>query len=190
MSKIAITPNASGTGTINIVAPNTNTDRTLTIPDVTGNVVTTGDTGSVTGTMIGSLPTGSIIQVKSATVTGNLGTGTQDLISVSITPTSNTNKILVIGSGLAYVPQGSSATVDIYRDTTFIFRTAGGVGWGSPTANNNESFTPVFLDNPQTTSAITYKMQGLQVAGSGVSWGYYNSSNTGSTSITVMEVVV
>ena len=54
MSKIAITPNASGTGTINIVAPNTNTDRTLTIPDVTGNVVTTGDTGSVTTGMLNS----------------------------------------------------------------------------------------------------------------------------------------
>lgn len=54
MSKIAITPNASGTGTINIVAPNTNTDRTLTIPDVTGNVVTTGDSGTVTAGMLGS----------------------------------------------------------------------------------------------------------------------------------------
>ena len=59
MSKIAITPNASGTGTINIVAPNTNTDRTLTIPDVTGNVVTTGDSGTVTMAMLatsGTLP--------------------------------------------------------------------------------------------------------------------------------------
>jgi len=54
MSKIAITPNASGTGTINIVAPNTNTDRTLTIPDITGNVVTTGDSGTVVAGMIGS----------------------------------------------------------------------------------------------------------------------------------------
>src|SRR6056300_358765 len=54
MSKIAITPNASGTGTINIVAPNTNTDRTLTIPDVAGNFVTTGDSGTVVAGMIGS----------------------------------------------------------------------------------------------------------------------------------------
>jgi len=54
MSKIAITPNASGTGTINIVAPNTNTDRTLTIPDVAGNFVTTGDSGTVTTGMLGT----------------------------------------------------------------------------------------------------------------------------------------
>lgn len=54
MSKIALTPNASGNGTVTITAPNTNTDRTLTIPDVTGNVVTTGDSGTVVAGMIGS----------------------------------------------------------------------------------------------------------------------------------------
>ena len=145
-----------------------------------------------TGTLPSAqMPVSSIIQVKQATVSGNLGTGTQDLVSVSITPTDNNNKILVMGSGLVYVPQGTSTVADLYRDSTFIFRTAAGVGWGDVSAHNNESFTPVFLDNPQTTSAITYKMQGLHVSGSTApSWGYYNSSATGNTSITVMEVVV
>ena len=146
-----------------------------------------------TGTLPATqLPVGSIIQVKQTSVTGNLGAGTQDLVSVSITPTDNTNKILIMGSGLCFVAQGNSAAADLYRDSTFIFRTAAGVGWGSGTGqHNNESFTPIFLDNPQTTSAITYKMQGLQTSGaSTVTWGYYDSSNTGGTSITVMEVVV
>jgi len=134
---------------------------------------------------------GHVVQVKQTSTSGNLGTGTQDLVSVSITPTDNNNKILVIGCGLCYCPQGTSTAADLYRDSTFIFRTASGVGWGSPSANNNESFTPVFLDDPQTTSAITYKMQGLHVAGTTApSWGYYTSSNTGNTSIIVMEVVV
>lgn len=137
------------------------------------------------------MPVSSIIQVKQATVSGNLGTGTQDLVSVSITPTDNNNKILVMGSGLVYVPQGTSTAADLYRDSTFIFRTASGVGWGDVSAHNNDAFTPVFLDDPQTTSAITYKMQGLHVSGTTApSWGYYTSSNTGNTSITVMEVVV
>ena len=52
MSNIVLQPNASGTGSITIATPNTNTDRTLNIPDVAGNLVTTGDTGSVTGTML------------------------------------------------------------------------------------------------------------------------------------------
>ena len=40
MSKIALTGNASGTGTLTIAAPNTNTDRTLTLPDEAGTVLT------------------------------------------------------------------------------------------------------------------------------------------------------
>lgn len=47
MSKISFTPNASGTGTLNIVAPNTNTNRTLTLPDITGTLVSTDASGNV-----------------------------------------------------------------------------------------------------------------------------------------------
>ena len=39
MSKIALSPNASGTGTFTVAAPNTNTDYTLTLPQGTGTVV-------------------------------------------------------------------------------------------------------------------------------------------------------
>ncbi len=39
MSKIAFSPNASGTGTFTVAAPNTNTDYTLTLPQGTGTVV-------------------------------------------------------------------------------------------------------------------------------------------------------
>ena len=42
MSKVAIKGNASGTGTFTVEAPNSNTDRTLTLPDEAGTVVTTG----------------------------------------------------------------------------------------------------------------------------------------------------
>ena len=52
MSNIVLQPNASGTGSITIASPNTNTNRTLNIPDVAGNIVTTGDTDSVTETML------------------------------------------------------------------------------------------------------------------------------------------
>ena len=42
MSKINLTPNASGTGTLTVTTPNTNSDYTLTIPAVTGTINTTG----------------------------------------------------------------------------------------------------------------------------------------------------
>jgi hypothetical protein len=40
MSKIALKPNASGTGVFSLEAPNSNTDRTLTLPDEAGSVLT------------------------------------------------------------------------------------------------------------------------------------------------------
>ena len=44
MSKIALVSNASGTGTLSIAAPNTNSDRTLTLPDSTGTIATAEST--------------------------------------------------------------------------------------------------------------------------------------------------
>ena len=40
MSKIALTPNATGTGVFTISSPATNTNRTLTLPDEAGTVLT------------------------------------------------------------------------------------------------------------------------------------------------------
>jgi hypothetical protein len=42
MSNIALTPNASGTGVFTIASPNSNTNRTLTLPDATGTVNVSG----------------------------------------------------------------------------------------------------------------------------------------------------
>jgi len=48
MSKIALTPNASGSGTFTIAAPNSDTDRTLTLPDEAGTVLTSASDVGVT----------------------------------------------------------------------------------------------------------------------------------------------
>ena len=53
MSKIAFSPNASGTGTFTVAAPNTNTDYTLTLPETTGTLAVT--TQAITQTT-GSAP--------------------------------------------------------------------------------------------------------------------------------------
>lgn len=53
MSKIALSPNASGTGTFTVAAPNTNTDYTLTLPETTGTLALT--TQAITQTT-GSAP--------------------------------------------------------------------------------------------------------------------------------------
>lgn len=52
MSQVKIQGNPSGTGTFTIAAPNSNTDRTLTLPDNTGTVLT--DQSIVSSTQIAS----------------------------------------------------------------------------------------------------------------------------------------
>jgi hypothetical protein len=49
MSKIALEGNASGTGTFTLASPNSSTDRTLTLPDNTGTIITTASTFAGTG---------------------------------------------------------------------------------------------------------------------------------------------
>lgn len=52
MSKVQLAGNASGTGIFQIASPNSNTDRTLTLPDNTGTIVSTGSTGAVSQAML------------------------------------------------------------------------------------------------------------------------------------------
>jgi microcystin-dependent protein len=58
MSKVVITGNASGTGDFTIAAPNSNTNRTLTLPDEAGTILTkAGFVGEVTAMAASSVPT-------------------------------------------------------------------------------------------------------------------------------------
>jgi hypothetical protein len=64
MSKIALSGNPSGSGTLTIASPNTNTDRTLTLPDTSATLLTDAG-GTLTGglTMGGALNLGSTGQI-------------------------------------------------------------------------------------------------------------------------------
>jgi len=52
MSLLAVQGGATGTGTVTLLAPITNTNRTLTLPDATGTVISTGSTSVVTPAML------------------------------------------------------------------------------------------------------------------------------------------
>ena len=62
MSKIALSPNASGTGTLTIAAPNTNSDRTIDLPDAAGTVFVSGQAlSATTGNFSGDVTLGSSV---------------------------------------------------------------------------------------------------------------------------------
>ena len=72
MSKISLEPNASGAGTFSIVSPDSNTNRTLNLPDEAGKLLSTGNDdpaeifkqSNILGTVSesGGVPTGAIIE--------------------------------------------------------------------------------------------------------------------------------
>ena len=71
MSNIAIKGAATGSGTFTLEAPATSTNRTLTLPDEAGTVLTTA------GVPSSAMPSGSVLRVYSATTTNGVdGTGT------------------------------------------------------------------------------------------------------------------
>jgi hypothetical protein len=72
MSLVKIQGNASGTGEFTIDAPNSNTNRTLTLPDATGTVVLDTATQTLTNKTLTSptLTTPNINSAQFATVSG------------------------------------------------------------------------------------------------------------------------
>ena len=154
--------------------------------------------GYVSGQIVQAVPVPSgIIQVQStlkADAFSTTSTSFTDVtgLSVSITPSKSTNKILVI----AYIASSGSTTNDYYmnlnRDSTAICQTTSGstisTARGFVSGSMTLYTTVVFLDSPATTSATTYKIQAK--VGSDTFYVNRRGADTlGSTStITVMEV--
>ena len=206
MSQIKLSPSASGTGIFTIESPSSNTNRTISLPDNTGTILTNATT---TG-----FPAGSVLQVVSATKTDTLSTSSTSYtditgLSVSITPTSASSKILIIYSVNVGWDEYRGLQLRLMRDSTAICI---GDAAGSRTRSSNTTFADTtwtfstramwclsnnFLDSPSTTSATTYKLQiGAigEVDGTNV---YVNRSSTDGDSsvygrtastITVMEI--
>lgn len=166
-----------------------------TIPS-TSNVVASAITGTISGTR---LPTGSVLQVVSATKLDGFTTSSATAVdvtglSVNITPTSATSKILV----LAHIYGGGNADTAIYinlvRNSTAIsipsFATFNSTVGSYINASTQYTTHPiVFLDSPSTTSSTTYKIQVFAPApGVAVNRRVSDTVVGGSSSITVMEI--
>jgi hypothetical protein len=87
-------------------------------------------------------------------------------VSLSITPSATSNKILVVVNGIVGNNNATGLTLlNIVRGSTAIAQSTGGssgnqsiVAYNNNTENNS-SFSLMYLDSPATTSATTYKLQ-------------------------------
>lgn len=153
MSRVAIEGNASGSGTFTIAAPNSNNNRTISIPDGTGTMVVNGASSSIVADT-----------AKSATSTAVDFTGIPSWIK----------RITVIFSGVSL-----SATADLLvqiGDSGGI-ETTGYVS-GSGSGSNSTSGYVVRMGN--AARAAYGVMQITNITGN--NWVSFHSFNVGTTS--------
>jgi hypothetical protein len=124
MSNVALSGNASGTGTFTIASPNSNTDRTLNLPDNSGTVVSTGSTAAVTQAMLETLvvPLGvgqtwqSVTRASGVTYTNT--TGRPILVSF-YTGTATPGNAFVNGVGITTSASASNFTFVVPAGATY-----------------------------------------------------------------------
>jgi hypothetical protein len=152
MSNIALVSPATGTATFSITTPSgTSTDRTLTLPDNSGTVLTSATT---TG-----FPAGSVLQVVNATYavqTDFSGAYADTGLTATITPSSATSKILVLANQVSLWRTAGSVygELRLVRDSTALIRFEGQFNDAQ-----GGSGSTAYLDSPNTTSAVVYKTQ-------------------------------
>jgi len=167
--------------------------------------------GAASGSKL-TMPTGSVIQtVHNFSNTQIESNNDFDIISASITPSSTSSKILFMYNG--NVAQEGNSGLEwgfiAYRNSTAIrlgssyskvtFQALGTDNVASATNSNGTSnITGVLIDEPNTTSAVTYKLSVEQFYSSGtrplVKVGESGWSGTGTEqvtngySLTLMEI--
>ena len=143
------------------------------------------------GTLPGArLPTGTVLQVVSANDSTQRATSSGSYaasgMSVTITPTSATSKILIQFDTNVYKNTDGAGYFSIFRNGTNL----AGSGNQMNMLNVTDRYVPCsigYLDSPSSTSALTYELYYFKT---GVANIYINATNSGSTmgSITAMEI--
>jgi hypothetical protein len=137
---------SSGGGSITINEPTTASNLTITVPAVTGTMLTTASAGTV-------------LQVVSTTTTVDVTTtGTATVTTASITPSSSSNKILTFFAGEVNNLPTSNAYgyLSLSRSGSSL---TGPSSVGMQVAQNiTATSSRHFLDSPATTSSVTYTL--------------------------------
>ena len=166
-----------------------------------------GSTSNVL-TVAGGIPSwaapaagGKVLQVVEGTLTAAFSSSNNAFhdvgLSVSITPSSASSKVLLIATcgSVMKVRSRSDSAVDfkLVRNSTTIKMTRNAGFTGSSTDENNiGSVVLTKLDSPSTTSAITYKVQGRHNNGDYAytlnNYGTFSGSDDSVSTIIAMEI--
>ena len=250
MSKVKIQGHASGSGVLTITAPNTSTDRTITLPDTTGTLLDENSSvpaANLTGTvadarisaltaskLTGALPaisaanltaipaaniTGTLPAIDGSNLTGVSGgkvlqvvtmqtstsTGVSDAtwtataVTLAITPSATSSKILLMWSGQMYIQNTAG-------DGGYAHKFQQAISGGTTTSpvelhsNSNTNYSSHYTSepigqyvwyvtthgivSPNTTSAITYTLYIINQTANSVGV----NSLQGKSALTLMEI--
>ena len=133
---------------------------------------------------------GKLLQVQQTKLSTQITVSTStetEVLSCAITPASSSNKILTtLTCAPCYVDSGTEFQLYLYRDSSFVYGYAyyfGSGGAGVAIAGPNG----MYLDTPNTTSEITYRVKLTRRWGSNNC--YFNHTNTSASStLTLMEI--
>ena len=188
---VVIQPDNSGS----LVLQTNNGTTALTI-DTSQNITTTNKLA------VASMPTGSIVQVVQGSVSGTAGTPyfsttsatySNTGLAATITPTSSSNKILVLVSANTWLSRiGSVDTgggIGLSRGSTSLLQSSFAALYTTASALGTYSALN-YLDSPATTSATTYNFTMAAYTNNGGTTAYlnYNFNSATTSTIILLEV--
>jgi hypothetical protein len=169
---------SSGGGSVTLQEPVTASNLTITVPAVTGTMLTTASTGTV-------------LQVVNFTTqdgaSSSSSTYADTALVASITPSSATSKILVFVT-LAGIGKlnNTRAAFRLLRNSTTLRVIEGNAAWDNATGYNYVGGSGItYLDNPATTSSTSYK---VQIASTTNESFVIMNADLGTSSLTLMEI--
>ena len=215
MSKVKIKATTGG-GAVSLIAPATttaNAEVQLTLPVADGSAgqtLTTNGSGELSWSSHTEAGGGKILQVIQTTKTDAYSTSSGSFtditgMSVDITPSATSSKVYVLFSVTFGGSSNLYAGINLLRDSTTLIVNTDASGLDIPATvacmGDNANFqyksstaNYSYLDSPNTTSAITYKLQAYAEGGK----TFYVNRNEqndnaghnvmGTSTITVMEV--
>ena len=136
-----------------------------------------------------AITTGKVLQVvqgNTATQVAHSTSYADTGLTASITPSSSSNKVLIMIQQHCFTGGDSGGSIKLLRDTTSIYTPpqsyAFYIDGASADPRNYHSFS--FLDTPSSTSSLAYKTQGIAYN----STAFHTQNNSFKSFITLMEV--
>ena len=139
------------------------------------NVITNGKV------VTAGLPIGTVMQTVANTTITSSTSANAVALTLSITPSSASSRILILGALEGERVLGSAGNYifgQLRKNTTNLRSFINAAGYQLTTGTRNFN-TLMFIDSPATTSAITYDIfidHTTTGAASGITWNWYNGS--------------